>query len=96
MRDGDLIQITHDQSLVDHLLKEDLITPEVILTEHQLKDQDLLLLCSDGLYGMVGHNAIEKILLTYPVAQAVHELVNQANALGGQDNITVLVTRFTS
>lgn len=53
---------------------------------------DRLLLCSDGLSGMVRGNDIEKILLacTEPV-DACRELLDAANKAGGKDNVTAIV-----
>lgn len=117
MRNGDLVQITHDQSLVDYLVQEGLITRaqaqthpqrnvilqclglardiEVVINEHLLEDQDILLLCSDGLHGMIDHNLMENIISSKPVEGAVRELIDQSNAHGGRDNITAVLTRFS-
>ncbi|WP_218080509.1 PP2C family protein-serine/threonine phosphatase [Anthocerotibacter panamensis] len=117
LRDGDLVQITRDQSLVYTLLQEGYITPaearthpkkniilqsigqpgvlEVVITQHQLQDGDTVLLCSDGLHGMVEHSHIEEILLhTSSAAQSVAHLIERSNAEGGKDNIAVLVVRL--
>ncbi len=57
-----------------------------------LKKQDRLLLCTDGLSGMLDDKDIAKILKkeTDPEA-ACKKLVNAANAAGGHDNITVVI-----
>jgi len=56
---------------------------------------DRLLLCSDGLTGMVDDRAIERILSTAPsVEEAVDRLIEAANDAGGQDNITVVVAEI--
>jgi len=53
---------------------------------------DRLLLCSDGLTGMVDDAEIERILATSPTPQtAVATLIAAANDAGGQDNITAVV-----
>jgi serine/threonine protein phosphatase PrpC len=57
---------------------------------------DRVLLCSDGLTGMVSDVRIERILGSTPVAtDAVWSLVEAANAAGGQDNTTVAVVDVT-
>jgi len=43
---------------------------------------------------MVGDAEIQHVLETAAPEQAVGELINQANAHGGLDNITVLVIKF--
>lgn len=53
---------------------------------------DRLLLCSDGLSGMVPDHAIRSILESNPDPQeASRLLVAAANGAGGVDNITALV-----
>jgi serine/threonine protein phosphatase PrpC len=53
---------------------------------------DRLLLCSDGLTGMIEDEEILKILSAHTDPQAASDaLVEAANAAGGQDNITTIV-----
>lgn len=63
--------------------------------EHELSDQDLVLLCSDGLTDMVDDEAIAAALCqTHSSLQAACDaLVNMANAAGGRDNISVVLVR---
>ena len=54
-----------------------------------------LLLCSDGLWGVVPDLAIQKIVTTARNPQdACEELVKAANAAGGPDNITAVLVYF--
>lgn len=50
-----------------------------------------LLLCSDGLYGMITDEEIAAIAGSGTVASAIDLLIKSANAAGGRDNITVLI-----
>jgi serine/threonine protein phosphatase PrpC len=60
-----------------------------------LLDGDRLLLCTDGLTGMVGEARIHEILGSEPDPQAVADrLVEEANGAGGEDNITAIVVFF--
>ena len=53
---------------------------------------DLLLLCSDGLYGQVDEGEIIRILQSQrSIEQKSEALVAAANGAGGQDNVTVLL-----
>lgn len=63
--------------------------------EHDLADQDLLLMCSDGLTDMADDEAIAEVLChTHSSLQAACDaLVNIANAAGGRDNISVVLVR---
>jgi hypothetical protein len=58
----------------------------------ELRRGDRVLLCSDGLHGLVGDPAL-RLLMSQPhsVAQAVTLLVTAARAAGGSDNITAVV-----
>jgi protein phosphatase len=56
---------------------------------------DRLLLCTDGLTGMVPEGQIREILLETPDPQeAVEKLIKVANRAGGIDNITALILDF--
>jgi len=70
-------------------------TVQVDLTYVDLRHGDTLLLCSDGLSGMVKDAEIRQILtdISDPIA-ACKELTDRANSAGGHDNITVLVIQF--
>jgi PPM family protein phosphatase len=117
LRQGDLVQITQDQSLVGQLVQSGFVTIEearvhprrnvvlqsigqsdelsVAFTQHELKDGDLLLLCSDGLHGLVEHSFLEAALTqSLPSAIIAQNLVDAANANGGNDNITVVVAKI--
>jgi PPM family protein phosphatase len=57
-----------------------------------LLEGDRLLLCSDGLTGMLAEDQVKAILESTPPAQeAADRLVRAANNAGGVDNITVVV-----
>ena len=68
--------------------------PEVDVDEEDvpLIDGDRLLLCSDGLTGMVTEPQIQAILEAAPDPQdAADRLIKAANRAGGIDNITVVI-----
>lgn len=57
-----------------------------------LQPGDRLLLCTDGLTGTLDDKEIEQTLLKPgSLASQCQRLIDQANAAGGQDNITVLL-----
>ena len=70
-------------------------TLPVDLMEEHLQSGDALLLCSDGLTGMVTDEAITGILgdLSLPPEVACQQLIDAANENGGEDNITVVLVR---
>jgi len=56
------------------------------------KEQDRILLCSDGLTGVVDDKEIATILRSEADPQATCQaLIDAANAIGGPDNITVVI-----
>ena len=65
-----------------------LVEPDVICKGF-LKD-DILLMCSDGLTNMLRDNEIYNLLLNNP-NNPEDALINNANDLGGYDNITVII-----
>jgi protein phosphatase len=55
----------------------------------------VLLLCSDGLTSMVPEERLEQILASAPdLKAAAQALIDEANAAGGRDNITVVLSRI--
>jgi protein phosphatase len=60
--------------------------------EVPLLEGDRVVLCSDGLFGMVAEDQIQAILEAEPDPQrAADRLIKAANRAGGVDNITVIV-----
>jgi serine/threonine protein phosphatase PrpC len=63
----------------------------------QLFPDDRLLFCSDGLSSLVDDQKIQKIILDASSAQAACDLlIDEANAAGGEDNISVLLIEVLS
>ena len=71
-------------------------TVEVEIGHHQLQAGDVLLLCSDGLTGVVNDAEIGEYASRYAPATAADQLVNLANQRGAPDNVTVLTAAVTS
>lgn len=70
-------------------------TVQVDLTFAKVCQGDALLLCSDGLSGMVRGEEVREVLLSHPdPLDACKTLTERANLAGGHDNITVIVVRF--
>jgi len=76
--------ITRGLGVDDDLEVEELTLP--------LLGGDRLVICSDGLSGMLDDDQIQGILADHPDPQAAADaLVEAANEAGGEDNITVIV-----
>ncbi|MGZ3417915.1 MAG: Stp1/IreP family PP2C-type Ser/Thr phosphatase [Polyangiales bacterium] len=68
---------------------------QVDLTYVKVRQGDTLLLCSDGLSGMVRAEEMRQALLANPEPMDVCKvLTEKANEAGGHDNITVIVAKF--
>ena len=115
-RDGTLIQMTSDhsvvQSMVDngHLTEEEakshpnknIITRalgvhksvEVDITDFNIKDGDVILLCSDGLTNCVEDSEIVSILNNSEFERISELLIDKANSGGGIDNITAVALKI--
>jgi PPM family protein phosphatase len=116
LRDGQLRQLTKDQSLVARLVEEGAITeeealthprrnvilhslgaessPQIDLVELELDTGDQLILCSDGLTRHVSDAEIGEIVQGHDVAAAAEQLIDLANARGGEDNISAAILRL--
>jgi len=116
-REGSLVQVTRDQSMVQELIDAGVITeaearvspqrnvilkalgtePQVdpVITSLELKRGDLVLLCSDGLAGVLTSDEIGDVLATpASLTERCRTLVDAANRAGGPDNITVVLAEI--
>jgi PPM family protein phosphatase len=118
VRDGWIIQLTTDHSLVQQMVVQQLMTPEQarvdprrnVLTRSVgvgeaievdagvmaggLLPGDTLMLCSDGLHGLVSDPELGAIARQPDLERACAELVELARTRGGHDNITVMLARL--
>jgi serine/threonine protein phosphatase PrpC len=70
--------------------------PEPDIFTASLPHPGYLLLCSDGLWGVLAEERIFQIISESPNPQrACQNLVDAANAAGGPDNITVILVRLS-
>jgi PPM family protein phosphatase len=70
-------------------------TVEVDTWTYPVRAGDVLLLCSDGLTSMISEEQLASVLQTHTdLSQAAQALINEANAAGGRDNITVVLFRL--
>jgi len=72
------------------------VEPEICKRYLKLEDNQIILICSDGLNSMVNDNEIENIIKenynkNYKI---VDKLIDDANQKGGLDNITVQIIKF--
>lgn len=111
VRDGLLYKRTRDHSYAEHQQPGlNVVNRNVLFTclgsptrpvvdfsgPVTLQNGDKLLLCSDGLWGVLDDSEIVKQLTAYPVSSAVPELVESALRTAGSrsDNVTVLALEW--
>ncbi len=69
---------------------------EVDVSVNTLAVGDYLLLCSDGLSGMLEDRDIHKLVIDSVSPQAACDaLIQSANAAGGDDNVSVIIVKIT-
>ena len=69
---------------------EEPATPESDIRE--IRPGDMMLLCSDGLYGMVPEAEIlEEMRAGNDLEEICHRLIDRANRYGGRDNISAVI-----
>lgn len=55
-----------------------------------LEPDDMVLLCSDGLYGVIGEEEMQATLASEPIDRASATMIERCHALGAPDNITLV------
>src|SRR5260370_5430093 len=83
-----------NKNLVTRALGIEAVVPPDI-SEYRVEAEDIYLLCSDGLTGMVDPSAVQEIVAAKraDLAEAAAELIDVANQNGGRDNISVVLVR---
>lgn len=69
---------------------------QVDMQTHDFRTGDVLLLCSDGLTTMIPDDEIARVMRAGAgdIETTAQDLVDAANARGGEDNITVVLLQF--
>jgi serine/threonine protein phosphatase PrpC len=100
VREGKLTKEEADHSPVSNVIVQALgmgpdIAPVIWKEPLALVTDDVLILCSDGLSGMVADAVIADLAARTPASEACQALVEAALAAGGQDNVSVGILRAT-
>ena len=64
---------------------------EIDLFSEMLEEGDSLVLCTDGLSGLISDDDLRRIVSQFVPQESVYHLVERANENGGPDNITAIV-----
>lgn len=82
----------HKNVIVRALGMKDTVQVDLIRLDAQ--EDDLFLLCSDGLSGMLSHAQMQETLQSSPDLEAsCSQLIALANSAGGNDNVTCILAR---
>ena len=85
--------LPEDQDTINHYLGEQ-YQIAIELFKRDVEVDDLILLCTDGLWHMLSDEQIQKILaLGGDTQMLAHTLVEAANTAGGTGNISAIVVR---
>jgi serine/threonine protein phosphatase PrpC len=70
--------------------------PRIDVAKERLERDDVLMLCSDGLWGPLTHRQLVHALLSRPLPEAIQELVGLAEVRAGKecDNTSVVALRW--
>lgn len=107
LRDGDLSQVSADHSLL--VAQDHARAPRAMLTRavgveavldmdirhFVLKAGDCLLLCSDGVHGVLPHDVLTK-LVGDETGDPASRIVSEAHKAGGRDDATAILVRITA
>ncbi len=97
IREGQLTQEqarTHEKrNLIYRCLGTD--NAEADLFTQEVQDGDALVLCTDGLSGVVTDEELLTIVNQFGPQESVTQLISRANEQGGPDNITAIVVRVS-
>ena len=96
VRNGSLTREEADKHPSKHIITRALgCTAELEVDTYicEMEENDLFVLCTDGLTNMLDEDEIKRIVSSNPPVEACEELVDRANNNGGEDNITVIVIK---
>lgn len=66
---------------------------EPVTSTRPVEEEDVFLLCTDGLTDVLDDSVIESLLQEHPVEELAYVLVDTAIEAGGEDNISVIVVK---
>ncbi len=85
--------VRHPQrNIVTSCIGGDLVTPDIGSRELIIAPDEILLLCSDGLYKELSLNEIHRVITTADTLEdGARNLVSKANSYGSRDNVSALL-----
>src|SRR5215831_11841263 len=71
------------------------VVPDVPTEALKMNPKDILILCTDGLWGLIREEELRTIVSAHDPEEACRDLIELARKRGGPDNITLQVLRFS-
>ncbi len=68
---------------------------DVDIFEVDLMADDIVLLCSDGIHGIIDDEEMKQVVQALPPEQAANELIDLANNRNASDNVSVVIVKAT-
>lgn len=92
IRENDTSDFAFKNIITKAVGTEPLLEPSVYAED--VRDQDLYLMCSDGLSDMLSQNEIKEVLVdAEDIKKAGYRLISKAKQKGGFDNVTIVLLR---
>lgn len=90
-----------DESQIKSMVARNVITRSVgyekivqaDIVKRKVQPNETILLCSDGLSGLISDKKIASIVFTKSIQEAVPKLIDEAKKAGGDDNISVILIK---
>lgn len=83
-----------DKNMITKAIGTEILV-EAELIHKKLNTNDILILCSDGLTNLVNDKEILEIVLNSFDEDIAEKLIDKANELGGTDNVSVIVVKYS-
>ena len=84
------------RNVITRAVGADAVVEPEITGPWKLQPGERILLCSDGLHGMIEDDQIEEIISHNGLEAAADALIKAANAAGGRDNVTAVLGGWTA
>ena len=93
IKENDAKEFLYKNIITKAVGTESVVDPTVCMSDAD--NDDVYLMCSDGLSDMLGINEIEQILINQDdIKLAAEQLISEANKKGGLDNITLVIIKL--
>lgn len=96
IKEEDMLDHPESSVLTKYIGQNTVIETETCATPIKIKEGDIYLLCSDGLYGFVKDDEILNITINNDIENASNRLLELAKEKGGKDNITFIMIKADS